>query len=132
MALIRGDVDFMFTTLLTGMPLAKSGQIRPIAVTSVDRSPFFPELPTVAESGLQGYELVSWYGVITQAGTPKWIVEQLAKDINAMLKEPKMATQLAAEGVKVIASGPDKFTHHLTSEVKRWAGIVKQAKLQPE
>lgn len=131
-AIIRGDVDFMFTTLLTGMPLAKSGQVRPIAITSLDRSPFFPELPTVSESGLKGYELVSWYGVITHAGTPKWVVDQLAKDINAVLKEPKMVSQLTAEGIKVIAGGPDKFAHHLASEVKKWSGIVKQANIQPE
>lgn len=131
-AVIRGDVDYMFTTLLTGMPLAKSGQVRPIAITSLERSPFFPDLPTVSESGLKGYELVSWYGVVTHAGAPKPVVEQLAKDIAAVLREPKMAAQLAADGIKVIAGGPDLFSNHLKAEVKKWSGIVKQANIQPE
>ena len=132
MAVVRGDVDFMFTTMLSGMPLAKSGQVRAIAITSAERSPLMPELPTVSESGLKGFELVTWYGIIARAGTPKAIVDQLAIDIGAVVKEPKLAARLAAEGTQVIASGPEKFGPYLNSEVKKWAGIVKQANIQPE
>ena len=132
MAVIRGDVDFMFTTMLSGMPLAKSGQVRAIAITSAERSPLAPDLPTVSESGLKGFELVTWYGIITRAGTPKAIVDQLARDIDAVAKEPKLAAQLAAEGTQIIASGPDRFAPYLDSEVKKWAAIVKQANIRPE
>ena len=132
MAVIRGDVDFMFTTMLSGMPLARSGQVRAIAITSAERSPLAPELPTVSESGLKGFELVTWYGIITRGGTPKAIVDQLARDIDAVVKEPKLAAQLAADGTQIIASGPDRFAPYLDSEVKKWAGIVKQANIQPE
>ena len=132
MALMRGDVDFMFTTMLSGLPLAKSGQVRAIAITSAKRSPLDPELPTVSESGLKGFELVTWYGIIARAGTPKAIVEQLARDIDAVVTEPKLAAQLAAEGTQVIASGPDQFGPYLSAEVKKWAGIVKQANIQPQ
>ncbi len=132
MALVRGDVDFMFTTMLSGMQLAKSGQVRAIAITSTQRSPMEPDLPTVSESGLGGFELVTWYGIITRAGTPKAIVDQLARDINAVVREPKLAAQLASEGTQVIASGPDQFGPYLTAEVRKWAGIVRQANIQPE
>ena len=132
MAVVRGDVDFMFTTMLSGMQLAKSGQVRAIAITSLERSPLAPELPTVSESGLKGFELVTWYGIIARAGTPKAIVDQLAKDIDAVVKEPKLAARLAAEGTQVIASGPDKFGPYLNAEVKKWAVIAKQANIQPE
>ena len=132
MAVVRGDVDFMFTTMLSGMPLAKSGQVRAIAITSLERSPLVPELPTVSESGLKGFELVTWYGIIARAGTPKAIVDQLAKDIDAVVKEPKLAARLAAEGTQVIASGPDKFGPYLNAEVKKWSVIAKQANIQPE
>ena len=132
MGVIRGDADFMFTTMLSGLPQAKSGQVRAIAITSAKRSPLEPDLPTVSESGLKGFELVTWYGIIAKAGTPKAIVEQLARDINAVAREPKLAAHLAAEGTQVIAVPPDQFGPYLTAEVKKWAGIVKQANIQPE
>jgi tripartite-type tricarboxylate transporter receptor subunit TctC len=132
MAVVRGDVDFMFTTMLSGMPLAKSGQVRPIAITGSERSPLMPELPTVSESGLKGFELVTWYGIITRAGTPKTVVEQLARDIGAVVREPRVTEKLAAEGTQVIASTPDQFSAYLQSEVKKWAAIVKQANISPE
>ena len=132
MSVVRGDCDFMFTTMLSGLPLAKSGQLRAIAITSSQRSNLMPELPTVAEQGLKGFELVTWYAIVARAGTPKAIVEQLARDIDAVAKEPKLAAHLATEGTQVIATGPDKFAPYLASEVKKWAGIVKQANIQPE
>jgi tripartite-type tricarboxylate transporter receptor subunit TctC len=132
MAVVRGDVDFMFTTMLSGMPLAKSSQVRAIAITSSQRSRVEPDLPTVSESGLKGFELVTWYGIIARAGTPKAIVDQLARDIGAVVTEPKLAARLASEGTQVIAGGPDQFGPYLASEVKKWAGIVKQANIQPE
>ena len=132
MGLVRGDVDFMFTTMLSGLPLAKSGQVRAIAITSAKRSSLEPDLPTVAEAGLPGFELVTWYGIIARAGTPKAIVDQLARDIDAVTKEPKLAAHLAAEGTQVIAVGPEQFGPYLNAEVKKWAGIVKQANIRPE
>ena len=131
-AVMRGDVDFMFTTLLSGLPHAKSGRVKAIAITSANRSPLWPELPTVAESGLKGFELVTWYGIITRAGTPKPIVDRLAKDIAAVLAQPEVTERMAAEGMRVVAAGPDEFDPYLQSEVRRWASVVKQANIQPE
>ena len=132
LALLRGDVDYMFTTMLSGMPLAKSGQVRALAITSAERSAQQPELPTLSESGLPGFELVTWYGIIARAGTPKAIVEQIAKDVDAVVKEPKLAARLAGDGTRVTANGPEVFAPYLTAEIKKWADIVKQAQIQPE
>ena len=132
MGVIRGDADFMFTTMLSGLPQAESGQVRAIAITSGKRSSLKPDLPTVTESGLKGFELVTWYGIIAKAGTPKAIVDQLARDIQAVVKEPKLAAHLASEGTQVIATPPDQFGPYLTAEVKKWADVVKQANIKPE
>ena len=132
MGVIRGDADFMFTTLLSGLPLAKSGQVRAIAITSKRRSPLDPELPTMGEAGVRNFELVTWYGIVARAGTPKPVVDKLAADINAVAREPRLAAHLASEGIQVIGSGPDEFGPFLNAEVRKWAGIVKQGNIQPE
>lgn len=132
MGVVRGDADFMFTTLLSGLPLAKSGQVRAIAVTSKRRSPLDPDLPTMAEAGIMNFELVTWYGIVARAGTPKPIVDKLAADINEVAREPKLAAHLASDGIQVIANGPDEFGPFLNAEVRKWAGIVKQGNIQPE
>lgn len=132
MATMRGDVDFMFTTMLSGRPLVTSGKVRAIAITSAQRSALFPDLPTVVESGLKDFELVTWYGIVARAGTPKTIVDQLSRDIATVVKEPKLAAQLASEGTRVIASSADEFGPYLNAEVKKWAAVAKQAHIQPE
>lgn len=132
MSVVRGDADFMFTTLLSGLPLAKAGQVRAIAITSRERSPLYPELPTMSEAGIRNFELVTWYAIIARAGTPKPIVDALAADINAVAKDPKLAAHFANEGVQVIASGPDRFGPYLTAEVRKWAEIVKAGNIQQQ
>ncbi|MDP3139669.1 MAG: tripartite tricarboxylate transporter substrate binding protein [Burkholderiaceae bacterium] len=131
-ALLRGDVDFMFATMLSGMPLVKSGRLRALAITSAARSPLMPELPTVAESGLKGFELTTWYGIVARAGTPKPVIDQIATDIAAVLKTPEVANKIAAEGSQVVANSPDQFSGFLSAEVKKWAEVVKHANIQPE
>ena len=132
MGVIRGDADFMFTTMLSGLPQAESGQVRAIAITSATRSALKPDLPTVSESGLKGFELVTWYGIIAKAGTPKAIVEQLARDIQAVAREPKLASHLASDGTQIIATPPEQFGSYLSAEVRKWADVVKQANIKPE
>jgi tripartite-type tricarboxylate transporter receptor subunit TctC len=132
MGVVRGDADFMFTTMLSGMPQAKSGQVKAIAITSMERSALEAEIPTVSESGLKGFELVTWYGIIAKAGTPKNILEKLASDIESVAKSPDVTSFLVKENARVVASSPEKFGLQLKNEVKKWAEIVKQANIQPE
>ncbi|MGE4242716.1 tripartite tricarboxylate transporter substrate-binding protein [Ramlibacter sp.] len=131
-SVLRGDADFMFTTLLSGLPLAKSGQVRAIAITSKTRSALYPELPTMAEAGLKNFELVTWYAIVAKGGTPKAVVDKLAADINAVAKDPKLAAQFEKDGVHVIASGADRFGPYLSAEVRKWADVVKAGNIQPQ
>lgn len=132
MGVMRGDADFMFTTMLSGLAQAKSGNVRAIAITSGKRSALRPDLPTVAESGLKGFELVTWYGIIARAGTPGEIVERLARDIQAVVTEPSLAARLAGEGTVVIATPPAQFGPYLASEVRKWGDVVRQANISPQ
>jgi tripartite-type tricarboxylate transporter receptor subunit TctC len=98
----------------------------------MERSALETEIPTVSESGLKGFELVTWYGIIAKAGTPKNILEKLASDIESVAKSPDVTSFLVKENARVVASSPEKFGLQLKNEVKKWAEIVKQANIQPE
>ena len=129
-ALIGGEVDFMFATVLSGMPHVKSGRMRALAVTSAQRSSFAPELPTVIESGLGTFESTTWYGVLTRGGTPVPIVEKIHADMLAVVQTPEVAQTLTAQGVQIVGMPPRQFAAHLQSEIRKWAVIVKQANMQ--
>lgn len=128
--LLSGEVDFMFATALSGMPHIKSGKVKALAVTGAKRSPIAPELPTMIESGLKNFESVTWYGVLTRAGTPPPLVEKIAADILAVVKTPEATQQLTSQGVEIVGMGPKQFTAYLSSEIKKWAVIAKQANMQ--
>lgn len=128
--LLSGEVDFMFATVLSGMPHVKSGRVKALAVTSAKRSPIVPELPTMIESGLKDFESVTWYGVLARAGTPTPIVEKIHSDILAVVKTPEVTQTLSAQGVQIIGMPPQQFAAHIKSEIKKWGVVVKQANLQ--
>ena len=129
-AVIGGEVDFMFATVLSGMPHVKSGRLRAIAVTSAKRSPFAPELPTMIEAGLPGFESVTWYGVLARGGTPAPVLERIFADINAVVQTPEVTQNLAAQGVQIVGMPPRQFAAHLQAEITKWAMIAKQANMQ--
>lgn len=129
-AVMGGEAHFMFTTALSGMPHVKSGKLKALAVTSAKRSPIAPELPTMIEGGLKGFESVTWYGILTRAGTPPRIVNKIHADIMAVVKAPEVARQLTSQGVTILGMGPREFSDHLASEIRKWSVIAKQANLQ--
>ena len=127
--LLSGEVDFMFATALSGMPHVMSGKVKALAVTSAKRTPIAPELPTMIESGLKTFESVTWYGVLTRAGTPSPIVEKIASDMLTVIKTPAVSQQLTSQGVQIVGMGPQQFAVYLGSEIKKWAAIAKQANM---
>ncbi len=127
--LLSGEVDFMFATVLSGMPHVKSGRVKALAVTSAKRSPIVPELPTMMEAGLKNFESVTWYGVLTGAGTPAPIVQKIHSDILAVVKTPDVSQNLTSQGVEIVGNTPQQFAAQLRSEIKKWALIVKQANM---
>jgi tripartite-type tricarboxylate transporter receptor subunit TctC len=130
--LIAGRLQTVFGTALSVLPYTRSGRLRALAVTGSQRSPQLPELPTVAESGVPGYEASSWYGVMAPAGTPRAVVTRLHADIVAALTLGDVRERLGAQALDAVGDTPAQFTAYLKTEIVKWAAIIKAAGIQPE
>jgi len=124
---IGGQVQMTFANLVAVLPQVKSGQLRALAVTSAKRSQAAPDVPTMAEAGLPGYEFTSWFGVLAPAGTPPAIVKKLNVEIVKVLKSPEISARLSKEGADLIASSPEEFAAYLKSETAKWSKLIKAA-----
>ena len=120
-----GQVDLMFDTMLSSMPHVKGGKLKALGVTSAQRSPVAPELPTVAESGLPGYEAIAWNGLLAPAGTPKEVVARLNAELKAVLESPDIRQRFDAQGFAAAYSTPVAYGNFLQAEVDKWAKVVK-------
>src|SRR5258706_2769439 len=130
--LMGGQVSMTFGTSLSVIPHVRTGRLRALATTGAQRSPALPELPTVAESGLPGYEASLWYGFVGPAGMPPEIVQRLNAEIAAILARPDTREKLASQGVDARSTTPDEFARILTADVARWAKVVQKLGLQAE
>jgi len=120
-----GQTDLMFDTMLSSMPHVKAGKLKALAVTSVQRSPIAPELPTVAESGLPGYEAIAWNGLLAPAGTPNEVVARLNAELKKVLEQPEVKQRFEAQGFTASWNTPEAFESFLKAEVDKWAKVVK-------
>ena len=123
--LLGGRVSMIFSSMPPALPHIKTGRLKALAVTSGKRSPAVPDVPTIAESGLPGYEVINWYGVLAPAGTPKDIVARLNGEIRRILSLPDVRERLAAQGAETITSTPQEFAAYIKSETEKWAKVVK-------
>ena len=123
--LMGGQVQIMFDNLPSSLPLIKAGKLRAIAVTSLKRAPALPDVPTISESGLPGFEASSWFGVLAPAGTPAPIVAKLNADVNKWLQSPEAREQLLAQGANAAGGTPEQFAAHIRAETEKWAKVVK-------
>jgi tripartite-type tricarboxylate transporter receptor subunit TctC len=130
--LLGGQIPSMFASSASALPQIKAGKIRAIAVTSPQRSPFMPEVPTVAELGFPGYEAVNWYAFVAPAKTPREIVGKLNQELVAVLKAPDTVTQLAKYGMEPIPSTPEEMAAYVRRENDKWARIVKEAGIRAD
>ena len=130
--LAAGRLAVAFSTALSVVPFVKSGRLRAIAVTGSARSSFVPELPTVAESGLPGYEASTWYGVLAPAATPRAIVTRLNAEIVKALALPEVRERLVAQGIDPIGNTPAQFAAYLQSEIGKWAKVIKATGVKAE
>lgn len=130
--LIGGRIQLMFSNLLSALPHVKAGRLKALGVTTKERSPAMPGLPTIAESGLAGYEATNWFGVFAPANTPKEVVLRLNQSIVAVLREPDMKKRLLAQGADPIGSSPEAFAKHVRSEIRRWNAVIKQAGIKAD
>lgn len=129
--LLSGQIKTMFGDLLVVLPQIRAGKINALAVTSKDRNPLLPDVPTMAEAGLPGFEVLSWQGLFAPAGTPPAVVERLNKEVRAVMESKDVKDFFAAQGFLVGASTPAEFTSFVGSEVKRWGEIVKAGNVKP-
>ena len=130
--LMSGEVAMLIPTLPTAMPHLKAARVRPLGVSTSVRAESLPEVPTIAEAGLPGYEATQWFGVLVPGATPRPIIDRLHKDITALLRLPDVKQHLAGEGAQVIGSGPEQFAAYLRAETDKWAKVVKAAGMKPE
>jgi tripartite-type tricarboxylate transporter receptor subunit TctC len=123
--LMGGQVQLMFDSLPSSISHVKSGKLRAIAVTTAKRSSALPSVPTIAESGVPGFDISTWYGVWAPAGTPKEIVSRLSGEIAKIVKLPDVRERLSGLGAEPVGSSPDEFAAYCRSELAKWAKIVK-------
>jgi tripartite-type tricarboxylate transporter receptor subunit TctC len=130
--LVGGRLHVIVSTMASALPQVKTGKIRPLAVTTSQRSAFFPDLPTMDEAGVKGYEFSTWYGLLVPAGTPPAIVERLNAETRKALASTLVKEQFAAQGLEPVASTPQAFAAYLRSEVSKWGKVVKASGATPE
>ena len=128
-AMLAGEVQIGFTTMFGVRPHVPSGRLRVLAITAKQRSLAMPELPTVAEAGVPGYDVDQWYGVVTGAKVPRAIVRKLAAAIGEAMKSPEVVQRLAADGSTPASSSPEQFSAHIKSEIAKWRKLAKEAGL---
>jgi tripartite-type tricarboxylate transporter receptor subunit TctC len=127
---IAGRVDCTFAVMASGLPLVRSGQLRALGVTTATRVSSAPEIPTIAESGVPGYDTSSWFAFFVPAKTPPEIIAKMHADTVAALAEPQIRAKLDALGVIVVGSTPEQLGAHLKAEMERWAPVIKAANIR--
>ena len=129
---ISGQVQMMMSSMLPGVPHVKAGRLRGLAVTSAKRSSIYPEMPTLAESGVPGFETTSWHGILAPVRTPKPLVARIHRELVKMLTQPDVKATFAAQGMDVVASSQDDFAAYIRGETAKWTKVVKAIGIKPE
>ncbi len=123
--LVAGQVQVMFDNLPSSIALIRAGKLRAIAVTSLKRAPALPDVPTISERGLPGFEATSWFGVLAPAGTPSAIVMRINTEINKWLQSAEARQKLLSQGAEPAGGTPEEFTAFIAAETDKWAKVVK-------
>ena len=130
--IISGQVHAMFDAMPTALPQVKAGKLRPLAVTTAKRSSQLPELPTIAEAGLPGYEAAGWFGFAAPAGTPRDVVNKLNNEIVRILKLPDVRERLVAQGAEPVGDTPEEFARFIKAEAAKWGKVIRTLNLKIE
>ena len=129
---ISGQVTLTFASIISGLPHVKSGKTRALAVSGGHRSPAAPDLPTMTESGVSGYESSTWYGLLAPKATPRAIVTKLNREIVAIINLPAVKSHLLAEGAEPVGNTPEVFGEFIKSEIAKWGKVIRAAGLRAE
>lgn len=125
--LIGGRIHLMFSNLLSSLPHVKAGRLKALGVTTATRSPAVPDVPTIAEAGVPGYEATNWFGVFAPAGISKGVTMKLNHTIVKILRTPEIRDRLISQGADPIGSTPEAFAAHVRAEIKRWKSVIERA-----
>ena len=130
--LLAGQLAMIFNDQLTTLPYVRSGKFRALAVSSTQRSSALPEIPTVAESGLPGYEVIGWYGVLAPAGTSAQIINRLHGEVVRIVQLPETRERLHSLGIEPFTTTPAQFSTFIKADIVKWAQVVKDANIKPD
>lgn len=130
--LLSGEMQIMFATMPAAMPHVKTGKLRPVAVTTAKRSQTLPELPTIAEAGVRGYEASTWYGLLAPAGTPQPVITRLHDEVVRALNTPDMRAKFASQGFEAAGTTPAEFGAYIKSEIAKWGKVIRDAGIRAE
>ncbi len=127
---MAGEASVMFPTMQSAMPLVKAGRLRALAISTATRSPAVPEIPTIAEAGVPGYDATGWYGMLAPAGAPQAVIDRLHSEIVKILTTPELKNRLAGEGAVAVGNTPAQFDRFIREEIAKWAKIIRDLKIQ--
>ena len=130
--LIAGHAQLMFATSASVIPYVKAGRLRALAVTTAQRSPSVPELPTVSEAGLAGFEATTWHGVVVPSATPGPLVQRLNEELNLVLNNKELRERLAGLGAEVVTGTPREFADYIAREIPKWSKVVRDSGARAE
>lgn len=130
--LVAGQVQMMFASIPSVLPQVKSGQVNAIAMGSAKRVPSLPEIPTLSESGVPGFEAYSWAGMLAPAKTPKEIIARLNKEIVDILKQKDVADKLNQQGALPVGDSPEQFAAYVKAEIDKWGAVIKSANIKAD
>ncbi len=131
-AVLSGEIGITFPNISEAVPHVNSKRLRALGVTGARRSAALPDVPTIAESGVPGYEFVTWHGVLAPRGTPGEIVALLNGKLRAVVRSPELSARFAQMGLDVIASSPEEFSAHLKSELEKWGRVIRERRMRVE
>jgi tripartite-type tricarboxylate transporter receptor subunit TctC len=129
--LIGGHLASAMTNVALGKPQVEAGKVRALGVTSLKRAPALPNVPSIAEAGVAGYEVLNWFGLFAPAGTPEPVIARLHAEAAALVAMPETMQRLESEGASPIASKPADFAAFVQAEIKKWDDVARVAKIQP-
>jgi len=129
---LSGQFELLFHNAPVLMPFIQAGNLRALAITSRERSPRMPNVPTMIEAGLKDFEITAWFGFMAPAGTPKAIVDKVSRDIKTVLRNPDINKQITDTVAEVIGSTPEEYDTFIRAEIKKWAEVIAKAKIKDD
>lgn len=129
--LLAGHIPLMFVSNISALPHVKSGRLKALGVTGASRTAQAPDIPTISESGLAGYEVYGWYGFAAPARTPRPIIDRLYTEVAKIARDPKMKARLAGQGLELVGNTPEEFNVFIRGEMAKWSKVLKAAGVKP-